>query len=236
MDSWREDQLHSLLTVTNEQELFATFLQTVSHVGFEQYSFGIRLPLPVSSPREIIRSNYNPEWIGCYMNNHYASIDPVVINAVRSVRPLVWDEDIFSQSPEFWEEARSYNLNVGWSQAVHGANRVSSMLSFARSHDELSHSELEDRSAYMTWITQLLHEGICKFLLPVYLPEAFIELTPKESEVLRWTAEGKTSHEIGIIMNVSHKTVNFHLGNAVTKLNASNKTSAAIKAIALRLI
>jgi len=54
--------------------------------------------------------------------------------------------------------------------------------------------------------------------------------------VLRWTADGKTSSEISCILNIAERTVNFHINNVVAKLNAANKTSAAIKAAMLGLL
>lgn len=55
-------------------------------------------------------------------------------------------------------------------------------------------------------------------------------LTAREVEVLRWTADGKTSGEIADIMNITEHTVNFHIKNSLVKLDASNKTAAVVKA------
>lgn len=236
MNRWQEEQLHALLNAQNEQDFFPVILNAIHGLGFEQCSFGMRLPLPISQPKQIIQSNYAPEWERRYMRNNYAQIDPTVAHGMRSIRPLVWDAPLVAQSPEFWEEARAYDLNIGWAQASHSAQGVSSMLTLARSHDELRPDELAANGAYMTWLAQLAHEGFSKFLLPAHLPEAGTELSGREAEVLRWTAEGKTSHEIGIILCIATTTVNYHLNNAVGKLQASNRTAAAIKAVALGLI
>ncbi|MEW6563401.1 MAG: LuxR family transcriptional regulator [Pseudomonadota bacterium] len=235
MNKWQEEQLHALLSAKSEQEFFSAITRAVAQLGFEQCSFGMRLPLPISNPKEIIHSNYNPEWEMRYMRNNYARIDPTVVHATQSIRPLIWSEELFSPCREFWEEARAYDLNVGWAQASHSRYGVA-LLSLARSHDALDKSELEAHSLQMTWLAQLAHEGFTKLLLPTLLPEASTLLTERETEVMRWTAEGKTSNEIGAIMNISHSTVNFHVNNAVAKLGVTNKTAAAIKAVALRLI
>jgi LuxR family transcriptional regulator len=50
---------------------------------------------------------------------------------------------------------------------------------------------------------------------------------------LRWTADGKTSSEVGEILYISERTVNFHVNNALIKLGAANKTAGVIKAAAL---
>lgn len=56
-------------------------------------------------------------------------------------------------------------------------------------------------------------------------------LSIRETEVLRWSAEGKTAEDIGLILHLSERTVNFHIANAVRKMGASNKISAVVQAI-----
>jgi len=53
---------------------------------------------------------------------------------------------------------------------------------------------------------------------------------------LRWTAIGKTYIEISLILNIDTGTVKFHLANAMRKLQANNKTQAAVKASLLGLL
>ena len=66
--------------------------------------------------------------------------------------------------------------------------------------------------------------------------EAVKPLTLKETECLRWCKEGKTNWEIGEIMSISEKTVEFHLSNTIKKLSVSNRITAVVKGIQLGLI
>ncbi|CAN7536190.1 LuxR C-terminal-related transcriptional regulator [Rhizobium sp. LjRoot30] len=61
-------------------------------------------------------------------------------------------------------------------------------------------------------------------------------LTERELEVVRWTAQGKTSVEIGQILSLSDHTVNAYLNNAIKKLDCVNRTQLVAKAIRLKLI
>jgi DNA-binding CsgD family transcriptional regulator len=61
-------------------------------------------------------------------------------------------------------------------------------------------------------------------------------LTRRELEVLRWTAEGKTAFEISVIVGLSERTVNFHIHRVLAKLEATNKTQAAVKAAVMGLL
>lgn len=57
------------------------------------------------------------------------------------------------------------------------------------------------------------------------------QLTGRESDVLLWIAHGKTNREIGMILDMSPRTVNKHLEQIYRKLGVENRTSAAAKAI-----
>lgn len=110
------------------------------------------------------------------------------------------------------------------------------MLTLARSHEPLTEAELEAKTLQMTWLTQIAHITMSRCLLPKLMPEMNAQLSNREIAVLRWTADGKTSGEISSILKIAERTVNFHINNAITKLNATNKTSAAIKAAMLGLL
>lgn len=56
------------------------------------------------------------------------------------------------------------------------------------------------------------------------------QLTVREIEILKWTAEGKTAADIAIILSMKERTVHFHVANAVQKMGACNKTAAVVQA------
>src|SRR5580658_892861 len=63
-----------------------------------------------------------------------------------------------------------------------------------------------------------------------------IDLNEREVEVLTWAARGKTSAEIAKILDLTKRTVDFHIDNAREKLGAATRTEAVIKAATGRLI
>jgi DNA-binding response OmpR family regulator len=63
-----------------------------------------------------------------------------------------------------------------------------------------------------------------------------VQLNDREVETLTWVARGKTSAEIAQILGLTKRTVDFHIDNARTKLGASTRTQAVIKAATGRLI
>ncbi|MCK1624076.1 helix-turn-helix transcriptional regulator [Bradyrhizobium sp. 160] len=63
-----------------------------------------------------------------------------------------------------------------------------------------------------------------------------VVLSEREKQCLRWIEQGKSSWAIGVILNVSENTVNFHVKNAMRKLERTSRTQCVVKARRLGLI
>lgn len=59
-------------------------------------------------------------------------------------------------------------------------------------------------------------------------------LTPRECEVVRWLAHGKTDAEIAAVLGTSARTVQKHLEHVYVKLGVETRTAAVMRALALR--
>jgi DNA-binding CsgD family transcriptional regulator len=62
-------------------------------------------------------------------------------------------------------------------------------------------------------------------------PEA-LALSKRETEVLSWVIQGKRDSEIGVILEISSRTVEKHVGRILHKLRVENRTTAASIAVA----
>ena len=234
--SWQDAPTQALFTAPDEAAFGAALAKASSALGFEYSAFGMRMPLPVSNPKFVMVNNYPVAWQQRYAKENYLAVDPTVAHGLQSVLPVVWSDKLFGAAPEFWEDAQGHGLQIGWAQSsidVHGAI---GMLTLARSHDALTPAELREQIPRMQWLAKMATEGMLRMAASLRPPEPPIRLTAREIEVLRWTADGKTSHEVGQIMAISERTVNFHINNSLVKLGANNKTSGVIKASVLRLL
>lgn len=238
MESWQEDLLSAFLIVQDEYQLFEVVKLTASKLGFDYCAYGMQSPLSIAEPKTIMLNNYPQAWQQRYVEQQYVKVDPTVQHCMVSLKPLVWSSQYTHTQAEkdFWEEARSYGLNVGWAQSSRDFIGTRGMLTLARSSDQLSEKEQKAQYTNMYWLTQTVHSSIAKIVNDVEFSQFNLYLTNREKEVLRWTAEGKTSAEIAQILGVSERTINFHLSNSMQKLNVNNKISAAIRAVMLGLL
>jgi len=236
MKSWQDDQHQSLFSANSEQQLFDALVKLVRTEGFDLCSYGIRPPFPVSKPRILVYDNFPASWHQQYRSQGYVEIDPTVQHGLRSLLPLVWTDEVFSEARDFWEDARGQGLRYGWAQPCRDPSGVAGMLTVARSNEPLSDSELKVKVPRLLWMTQVAHVAMSRLVLHRILPESDLRFSRREIAVMRWTAEGKTSGEIAEILRITERTVNFHIGNVITKLNAANKTAAAIRLAVMGLL
>ncbi len=71
---------------------------------------------------------------------------------------------------------------------------------------------------------------------PLAPTEGFIDirrLTPREREIISWVALGKSDWQIGRILMISPKTVNYHVETAKRKLGAATRGQAVAIAAGL---
>ncbi len=61
-------------------------------------------------------------------------------------------------------------------------------------------------------------------------------LTPREREVLRLVAEGRSDREIAEALGVSYRTVTSYVRNILDKLDVASRTGAATQAVRRGLV
>lgn len=233
MKEWTEEHLQAISLANSQDELFAALTKTAKSLGFDYCTYAYHRPLPLTNPHIETLSNYPELWQKVYAERGYFLEDPTVKHCTRTVIPLYWDEKAHLQAEELWQEAASHGIEYGWSQSHKDMNGEASLFSVARGDEAVSQKELLEATPYLLWLTQLAHQGFSR-LQQANTPT--VKLTERETEILRWTAEGKTAEEISIILNITTRTVNFHIRNAMHQLNSTNKTSAAVKAAIMGLL
>jgi LuxR family transcriptional regulator len=88
----------------------------------------------------------------------------------------------------------------------------------------------------MRWLASIAHLSLSSAYQSGLRAQLEPNLTERELEVLRWSADGKSAALIADILTISKNTVDFHIKNAVQKLQTSNKTAAVARAVMMGLL
>jgi LuxR family quorum-sensing system transcriptional regulator SolR len=230
----RDDYLHNLCRT--DVGLFDQVAAKARKLGFEYCAFGMKLPLPLAEPKIVLVNDYPASWNERYRSQGYLGVDPTVKHGLSSNASLVWSSALFSDSGALWDDANAHGLNHGIGLARRLENGSVGMLNLSRSADPISVLEAREMLLEIEMMTEMLVVTEARAATKLHLPESSVSLNAREKEILRWTADGKTSSEVGQILSISAATVNFHINKSLLKLNAVNKTQAVVKAVVLGLL
>lgn len=154
----------------------------------------------------------------------------------QSAMPIIWSVESLrntkpnKRSGQLADLLESFGLLNNVSFLVHDAGGRRGVVSFAGKRASPAEMELME----LSFAASLLYDRLC-FLNPIDdAPRN--ALTARERECLVWTAAGKTSGEIAIILKLSEHTVTHYLGIACQKLDAVNRVHAVSKAMRAGLL
>ncbi len=230
MVNWHNTRLPKL---EGESEITSVFEMVINHtyeLGFEYCSFTMSSQSQDTQTKPILFSNYPNEWSHIYKQAHYFDVDPVVTHCKSSVLPILWEQKTFANTPQLWELAQSCGVHLGWTQAVHDFQGVFSMLTLVRSKGEVSPEELYEKAGQVLWLCHAMHAVVAQKYADAPEIKAPSKLTARETEILKWSAMGKTASEIAAILCLSERTVGFHISSTFKKLGVHNKIQAVLRA------
>jgi DNA-binding CsgD family transcriptional regulator len=193
--------------------------------------------LPEYQPPAIV-VNFPASWCDRYFEQKYYDIDPVVLRTPTLLRPFLWDQlanqcQLQPGEQLVLNESSEAGLKHGVSVPLFGPLGRVSVVSFASQFDDV---EPLHRMSHLTALAWQFHIAFMEIARPEENSQAKVHLSKRERDCLRWTAEGKSSWDIGMILNISENTASFHIKNAMRKLGTTSRTVAVVKAIRLNLI
>jgi LuxR family quorum-sensing system transcriptional regulator CciR len=241
-----EMDLFSFIDCSNRSQslsaLFELLVSCAAEEGFSAVAYGalnyhepVRLP---EHPMPAIAMNFPSHWCEHYFERKYYEVDPVVRRTPMLSKPFVWDnllrtEQLSRSERLVIDESKEAGLKHGVSVPLFGPSGRVSVLSFTSPYDGADPLRHIGHLNVLAWQFHIAFADIAK---PAEQGKQSIELSDRERDCLRWTAEGKSSWDIGMILNISDNTVNFHIKKAMRKLGTTSRTVAVVKAIRLNLI
>jgi len=242
---WSDDALGSFIEklngVSDPAELRSIFGTAVGEMGFRYFAYHLVKVAEIGDRLPYAITTYPEAWISHYIGEGYLQEDPVLGEGPKRRTPFAWSEinmpeQISRKQKRLFDEARDIEIRDGFTIPIHGRNGEFATMSLVPDGNETEAREVMTRNRHLLHLMSLYyHSHTCSILIERSMrsPRSKGLLSPREREVLFWTAKGKTNSEIAIILGLSDKAIEFHLDNAKKKLNVFNKTHAVVKAIML---
>lgn len=234
----RSDYL-SVLEANSAPELLERIVRFADDLGFQRVGAAAILERPGEDLAFASLDNMPPHYLERADDPERWSADPVAQHCRLSGVPIVWSQRTYVERGlgEQWEEQKPYGYGHGVALALHlpkgrhflfGVNREQALPASAE--------ELTRIVADVQLFAVHAQEAAARLLLPALVDFLPPPLTPRELECLRWTMEGKTAWEVGVLLGISERTAVLHVNNATHKLDCTSKHQAVIKAMRLGLI
>ena len=233
--AWRRDMMYRFQGMTAAEEVHRTLHEHTLLMEVEYYALCVRHPVPFTRPRISLHTTYPSSWMAHYQAENYFAIDPVLKADNFIQGHLPWSDQLFSDAPTLWEAARDHGLRKGFTQCLMLPNHALGFLSVSSNRVGVPMPFSADIDLRLQTLLQLSMMTLLRLEDEMVMPPE-MRFSKRELEILKWTAEGKTSAEIAIILSISENTVNFHQKNMQKKFNAPNKTQIACYAAAIGLI
>lgn len=233
--NWRRNVFNRFQETQDSTDVERLLASETQGMAFEYYSLCIRHPVPFTRPKITLFTTYREDWTQHYQAENFFAIDPVLNPNNFHHGYLAWSDELFSATPDFWDAARDFGLKNGVTQTVMAPGRALGFLSVSNQHAREAWLTEDELALRLHYLAELSMMALVRMNSPA-MSGLEMKFSKREREILQWTAEGKTSSEIAMILSISENTVNFHQKNMQKKFNAPNKTQVACYAVAMGLI
>ncbi len=217
--------LEQIQKATTAEAVLKLYEKVLAEIGAEYIGI-LFLPRPEDRVEDAALAWKVPEaWRKVYSGENFCQRDPANRQCRRSVMPYDWatvpcDPETEPHMQEVLDRARDFNVHKGVGVPVPSPSGIIGCVWVAGPNfDEREiHKPVLQSLGYHVFhrLQQILgrqHDRV-------------VRLTGREREVLAWASEGKTSWEIGCILNLSQRTVEWHFSQACKKLGATNRLQA----------
>ncbi len=205
-------------------------------------SFGLTAIMAGTVPRpgtpkgkqksHVMLCDWPQDWLERYVARNYVDQDPVVTYIKRSPTMVNWrsatsELQAGKTARQVMGDAGEFKLKDGFAFPLITIEDTIVMVSLG--------GEFVDISPEGVGVVSLASTYAIGRAMQLQNAQALFDqrpdLTPRETECLKWAAEGKSEWEISQILGISEHTSEKHLLNAKRKLGAANRVHAVAEAI-----
>lgn len=217
--------------------LWRTIVAFFHNCGIEMVSYHLDNAEDLPGGRSgFVEDGFPEEWICEYIDSNLHVIDPIPGLAARLSRPFLWSEieklaNLTEQEADFIRRRKASDFGDGIALPVFGPKGRNAYfgLGFGKSVVTVR----PENTFEMQCVAQIAHLRFCELIEDTLRN---IDLSPRELEILRWMARGKSNSVIAEILGISRHTVDTIGRRLFDKLDVNDRTTAAIKGLGSGLL
>ncbi|MCE0460741.1 MULTISPECIES: helix-turn-helix transcriptional regulator [Pseudomonas] len=228
-------EVENNISGVSEEEYTEILGWIFSKLGIEKFAYVHLEPTPFNNSKISIYSNYPSEWVETYRKQSLYKTDPVMANTAVTATPFFWDEipEEMDTHSDIFEQSASYGIKQGYTVPIHEPGRAFGSLHLSSEENDPDFPTIVRSNLFIIKALSIIANQYRPVETTV---ESNLRLSPREIEFLRWLALGKNYKEIGLIMNITERTVKFHAKQMTEKMDCINVKQAMIKAVQLNLV
>lgn len=189
-------------------------------------------------PAPAVMTTYPEAWVARYFERGYRRIDPVLRHTTGIAVPCLWNwlpeiRKLDDRERRVLDEAREAGLRQGMTVPLIGPYDTCALFACATGKED---ADLEPHLGRLGLYAALFHVAFVEVAGIGYRTPPDEALTPMERRCLKWVARGKSSWEIGKILDIRETTVRTHLRRALRKLDVRTRAMAVARAMRLGLL
>lgn len=224
---------HGFLLADTRDKYIDLFCRLKAYIPFECATSGL---VTLNSHGDVedydlLNINFTDEWMNAYSEQKIYLVDVTVEENFKHFKTQCWSETYkkHENPKKLLSFGSDFNLTNGYScgSKAFGVCKKPSMISFVWNFK----NRCNNISRIIDHITPYIHISLSNILQTEKFDKNKHLLTNREKEVLSWVKAGKGSWEISVILGVSQATVNFHVTNAMRKLESTNRLHAVATAL-----
>lgn len=218
-------------TAGSAEAVLQVFRAALERYGFRDFLItGLPVPHDKQWHREILCDGWPHEWYLRYLEQGHFLHDPCAAWSRHSDRPFVWhqlpERRMTARGMRVMNEAAEFGMKDGICVPIHVPLSGPAVVTAASDRIEIPPASfcLIETLCVHTFRTLAGLEGNND-------GEQYPLLTPREREILQWSAGGKVAEDIACILSITKNTVESHQRHIREKLDAINVSHAIVKAV-----
>ena len=182
------------------------------------------------TPDNILMNSRPDEWSSEYIIRDCVRSDPMVRELFQTYHPFAWSDVTnkrLLQKPEtdVMALAQEFEMDCGFVVPIFDTSGNTGLISIAGLGVTMSDQLRGALSLASTYV----HNRLCTMKRKSREDE--VRMTARELEVLKWISAGKSDWQIGQILSISAKTVNYHVENVKRKFGVATRIQAVVAAM-----